>query len=141
MTEQTVDRKMASARVSYQEIDSGIGYIYLTGRLDVRTVPLIEAEFVALTAGQKKSVIVDLSGVELMNSAGLGMLISTANAMMRHGRHMALLYPKPRVERVIRIACLDMLLPIMHDLADAWIRLKTGSEARSSMARSSDFSR
>ena len=102
----------------YKEIDGGIGHICLSGRLDVRTVPKIEAKFAVAAEG--RSLIVDLSGVELMNSVGLGMLITHANMLRAAGRSMVLLSPSPRVEKVVRIAGLDiLLLPIVFDMPSA----------------------
>ena len=72
-----------------------------------------------MTALQGKPVIVDLSGVDLMNSIGLGMLITAANSLKVMGAHLILFNPQPKVERVIRLACVDQLLPIVYDLTHA----------------------
>jgi len=47
------------------------------------------------------------------------MLVENANILRASGIPMVLLNPKPTVERVIRIAYLDQLLPIVHDLNEA----------------------
>ena len=116
---QTADEKMHGASIRYQGIESDIGYVSLIGRLDVRSVPQIEEEFQNTVVQPGKPVIVDLSGVELMNSVGLGMLIVAANCLTPHGIPLVLLKPQPKVERVIRMACVDALLPITHSLAEA----------------------
>ena len=110
--------------MSYFEVEAGVGCVCLIGRLDVRTVPQMERVFEFMTASQRKPVIVDLSGVELMNSIGLGMLITNANTLRFYGASMILLDPPPRVERVIRFASLDQLLPIVHSKAEALKRIK-----------------
>lgn len=115
----TPNEKILGVQLNYHEIESRIGYVCLTGRLDVRNVPQIEQIFEFMTTAQKKPVIVDLTGVDLMNSIGLGMLISNANALKLHGVRMILLNPQRRVERVIRIACVDELLPIVKDMDEA----------------------
>ena len=114
------------ARVSHSEVEPGIIAVVLTGRLDVRNVPHVEEEFRRITSSGKP-VIVDLSGVELMNSVGLAMLIEGANSMRACGAPMVLLNPRQRVEKVIRIASLDQMLPILSELNEAVRRIKTAA--------------
>lgn len=117
-------RIIRGAHLSYSDVEPGIVGVALTGRLDVRSVPQIQDEFQRITLFGKKPVIVDLSGVELINSVGLAMLIENANAMRISGMPMVLLNPQMRVERVIRMAYLDELLPIVYDLNDALRKIK-----------------
>lgn len=112
-------KKSSGVLISYHEIDSTVGCVSLVGRLDVRNVPQVEQVFESMTALRKKSVIVDLGGVELMNSVGLGMLISNANALSVHGARMTLFNPQPRVAKVVSMAGVEQLLPIEYDLAAA----------------------
>ena len=115
---------MRSIHLRYSEVEPGIGLVCLEGRLDVRAVPQIQNEFESRTASAKKPVIVDLSGVELMNSVGLGLLMANANSLRALGAAMILLSPQPRVEKVIRMASVEQLLPIVHDLHEALSRIK-----------------
>ncbi|MCI0443229.1 STAS domain-containing protein [bacterium] len=116
---ETQQNRIPRAGLRYVTLKSGIGCIYLSGRLDILNVQQIESKFAVLTATQRKSVIVDLSNVELLSSIGLGMLISNANSLYGHCKRMVVLNPTPRVEKVIRIACLDVILPIAHDMHES----------------------
>lgn len=118
------NKKNSGVLISYHDIESAVGCVSLAGRLDVRSVPQIEQVFESMTSLREKSVIVDLGGVELMNSVGLGMLISNANALSVHGARMILFNPQPRVAKVIRIAGVEQLLPIEYDLAAALKRCR-----------------
>ena len=124
LIDQTVADKIRGVLMSYHEIRPGVGCVGLIGRLDVRHVPQIERLFEFMTATQKRPVVVDLSGVELLNSIGLALLISNANSLSVHKAAMILLNPQPRVERVIRMACLDQLLPIVYSVAEALRKIK-----------------
>jgi anti-anti-sigma factor len=110
--------------MTHKEIEPDIGYIQLIGRLDILAVEEIEQNFNILTSGQKKSVIVDLSGLELLNSIGLGMFITNAKNLASYGKRMILLQPKPRIETVVRMAGIDQLLLIEQDLDAALKRIK-----------------
>jgi|ERR1044071_2729360 len=122
-----VSVKNLGASISYYEIEPNIVHVSLKGRLDVRHVPSIQDEFERITTSGKKPVIVDLSGVTLMNSVGLALLIENANALRVCQIPMILLNPGPRVERVIRIACVDQFLPIVYDLNEALRKIKTAA--------------
>jgi anti-anti-sigma factor len=111
-------------QIGHKEIGPDIGLIYLKGRLDIMGVQKIELKFTAFSSTQRRSVIVDLSEVELMNSVGLGMLISNAKTLKAHGKKMVLLKPDSHVETVITMAGVDELLPIEHDLTQAIARIK-----------------
>jgi anti-anti-sigma factor len=115
--------KISRMKMRHEQSESGIGTIYLSGRMDILGVQKIELRFTTLTATQRKSVIVDLSDVELLVSVGLGLLIRNANTLKAHGKIMVLLKPQSRVERVIEIAGLHELLPIEHDSAEAQKRI------------------
>ena len=118
------DDRIQRMQIRHEEIGSDIGLIYLAGRMDIMGIQKIELQFAAITSAQRKSVIVDLRQVELMNSVGLGLLITNANILKAQGKLMILLKPQSRVERVIRIAGLDELLPIEYDLSEALKRIK-----------------
>jgi anti-sigma B factor antagonist len=111
-------------RMRYEEIGPAIGCVYLTGCLDIPYLEQIELQLNDIMAGRRRSLIIEMSGVEMMTSTGLGVLISNANALMAHGKRMILLKPHPRVAKVVRISFLDTLLPIEYDLDTALNRIR-----------------
>ena len=115
--------RIVRVKMYQEEIKPGIRSIHIKGRLDILGVEKIEVQFGEMTTFAKESVIVDLTEVELLSSAGLGMLIANANNLKSQGKVLILLRPQTRVERVIRIACLDELLPIEFDVTMALKRI------------------
>jgi anti-anti-sigma factor len=110
--------------LKFTTLDSGVGCVSLFGRLDILGVQQIESNFAMMTSTQRKSVIIDLARVELMSSIGLGMLIVNANNLYAQGKRMVVLNPQKRVERVIRMAGLDQILPIVYSVRDAFEIIK-----------------
>ena len=123
-TAQTLSNATHQLQMRHEEIDPGVGCVYLRGRLDIEGVEEIGFKFAVLVATQRKPLIVDLSEVELLTSDGLSMLISGANELKIHGKIMILLKPNQYVEKVLRLACLDPLLPIEYDMAEALRKVK-----------------
>lgn len=122
-TAQALSNPTHQLQMRHEEIDSGVACIYLRGRLDIEGIEGIESKFAVFVA-QRKSLIVDLSEVELITSDGLSMLISSANNLKIHGKSMILLKPNQYVEKVLRLACLDPFLPIEYDMAEALRKVK-----------------
>ena len=116
----TQDNKIIRAALKSTTLESGMACISLFGRLDVLGVQQIESSFAMITATQLKSVVIDLSRLELMSSIGLGMLISNANMLSSQGKRMVVLNPQKRVERVIRMAGINAILPIAYSVRDAF---------------------
>jgi anti-anti-sigma factor len=120
----TQDNKIVRAAVKFTTLESGVSCVSLFGRLDILGVQQIESNFAMMTSTQRTSVIIDLARLELMSSVGLGMLISNANNLYAHGKRMIVLNPQKRVERVIRMAGLDQILPIVYSVRDAFEIIK-----------------
>jgi phosphoserine phosphatase RsbU/P len=66
--------------------------------------------------GQPK-VVLDLSGVSLVDSAGLTALLRVHRHAVAHGGWLRLVNPRPRVRRIIQTANVTRLIPI-HTSAD-----------------------
>jgi anti-anti-sigma factor len=120
----TQENRIIRAALKFTTLESGVGCVSLFGRLDILGVQQIESNFAMMTSTQRKSVIIDLARLELMSSIGLGMLISNANNLYAHGKRMVVLNPQKRVERVIRMAGLDQILPIVYSVRDAFDVIK-----------------
>ena len=72
-------------------------------------------------------MIIDLSDVTLITSIGLGMLITSANALRLCSAPMILLNPARNVETVLEMAGVNDILPIEHDLNAALKRIQRSS--------------
>jgi anti-anti-sigma factor len=103
-------------RVFDQEVPLRVALI---GKLDIAGVGAIETKFLAVTAGARKSVIVDLSDVDFIGSLGIGMLMGAARSLKRAGAGMVLLDPQVFVERVLVAARIPDAIPLVHGIEAA----------------------
>jgi anti-anti-sigma factor len=108
-----------------ETLPTGVRCIYLSGVLDIPSVQQMELKFTACTATYRKSVIVDLSEVQMITSVGIGMLVSAARALQAHNGLLILLNPKPHVEKVLSIAAIDRILPVEYELSSALKRISS----------------
>ena len=88
------------------------------GRIAEREALLLEKEFLAAIEDGAKSVVVDLSDVPMIASAGLGALM-VAHKQCRSGGGVCLVDPQPLVRQVLEITKLTKLFKVHATLDDA----------------------
>ncbi len=107
------------AEVSLVESMDDLTVVALAGRLDMAGVNAVGIRFTALTAGRRRPTIVDLSAVEFIASLGIGMLIREAKALAKQGARTILAAPVEMVEKALRAASIDTVVPIAPDVLQA----------------------
>ena len=65
-----------------------------------------------LCTERPKRLWLNLSAVEFMDSSGLGLILGRCNLLGELGGEMILRAPAPRVEKILRLAGLERLIPI-----------------------------
>lgn len=93
--------------------------IALVGSLDLAGVGRIDLKFTALTVGQGKPTIVDLSELSFLSSLGMGLLVSCHKGLRTKGAKLVLLNPQVFIEEALTVARLNTLLTIAHDEDEA----------------------
>jgi anti-sigma B factor antagonist len=89
------------------------GYeLALSGRLDASTASeMREALHAAVDAGAA-DLIVDVSGVDMVDATGLGVLLGAHRRADRAGRRLVLRDASPRLVRVLRLARLHRVFAL-----------------------------
>ncbi len=81
-------------------------------------------KLVELIEGKKKHVIVDLKGVSVINSSGLGMLIKSVSTMKGAGGDLKIANASDKILELIKITKLTGVLETFDSVADAAASLK-----------------
>jgi anti-sigma B factor antagonist len=92
------------------------GILRLRGPLTTENLPQFQS---ALRREQVGTMILDLSEVPYVDSAGLGSLVSAYITLQKSGRRMALSGVNDRVLHLFQITRVEQLFPIFADLLDA----------------------
>ncbi len=71
-----------------------------------------------LRSGQKR-VVIDLAGVQYIDSAGLSALMAIVHAFEGAGGAVRLCCPQPTVLKILQLTKLDEYLPLAADLEEA----------------------
>jgi anti-anti-sigma factor len=83
------------------------------GTLDRRSAPQLDAALQALADKGQSRIVLDLSGVGEMSSAGLRVIISAAKLLRNERTNSDLRLAAPS-ERVVQVLELAGLLPVLH---------------------------
>jgi len=86
--------------------------IDLRGEVDVYTAPKFKTAMIDLIDQGSYNVIVNLSNVQYMDSAGLGALVSGLKRVREHNGTINLVSPTVPVQRVLDITRLSKILNI-----------------------------
>jgi anti-anti-sigma factor len=109
--------------------DDQLTHLSLVGRLDIAGLHEIDLKFHSYTAAVRRPTLVDLSGLEMITSLGIGMLISCAQSMRRYGAPMVLYNPRPIVEEAMTAVGLGKAIPIAHSQEEAMALLSSSRPA------------
>jgi anti-anti-sigma factor len=116
------------------EILSACAVVRPAGTLDSRTAPELEAALKALTSQGHSRIVLDLSRVGEMSSAGLRVIISSTKLLRgeRIGGDLWLAAPSERVVQVLELAGLLPVLRVFDssDLAVASLAQSAGSRKK-----------
>ncbi len=91
----------------------------LVGRLDVMHAPLCDKVITTSAAKGVHFVVLDLSGVEYLSSAGLRVLLAGLKNLESRGGKLLLAAPAAPVLQVLKMAGFDRILPIFSSEDEA----------------------
>lgn len=89
----------------------------VNGEVDVATAPRLRERLIQLVNQGRHHVVVDLSGVDFLDSTGLGVLIGALKRVRTHDGELALVCSEPRVLKVFEITGLTKVFT-MHPTVD-----------------------
>ena len=92
--------------------------VEVSGEVDLYTAPRLKTLLTEITGSGRTRIAVEFSGVEFMDSTGLGVLISGLRRCREAGGTMALVAPAEPVRKVLGITGLDQVFAIHDDLSE-----------------------
>jgi anti-sigma B factor antagonist len=111
--EETVELSVTSR----QEGDRTV--ISVSGEIDVYTAPSLRERLNELVASGHYNLVVDMEGVEFLDSTGLGVLVGGLKRVRSHDGTLRLVCAQEKILKVFRITGLTKVFPIHATLAEA----------------------
>lgn len=111
-------------QMSVSTLDGDLVHVSLTGRMDALGADKISLPFTAAVASRQARVVVDLSDVDFVASAGLRQFFAAARAQKQRGGLMVLAAPQPGVLDVLTATAVQQVIPVYDSLDDALTALR-----------------
>ncbi len=111
-------------------LTGGTALITLAGELDLSGAAILEQELERLAEEDAGTVVIDLSGLDFMDSSGLRLVVMTDSRVREAGRRLLLVPGAEPVQRVFEITRMNEKLTFVDDPADANHRDAPGPEDR-----------
>lgn len=105
--------------VETRKLETGEIVVLPKGRLDARTSLAFKQELRSIAEAKPSVVVVDLAGVDFIDSSGLSALVSGMKAVRQNGGMLNLSSPRQQALTALRLTLLDRVFPIFPSLEDA----------------------
>jgi anti-sigma B factor antagonist len=93
--------------------------VRLTGEVDLRTSPQLRGTFLELLDEQTPRIILDLTGVDYVDSSGVGTIVELKRRAMRNESKVVLVGLQARVRSLFEITRLDKFFLIAPSIDEA----------------------
>jgi anti-sigma B factor antagonist len=106
----------------HQEVLGPIGdcaVLAIAGEVDLDTAPHVRERLADLADKGIRHVIADLTGVEFLDSTGLGVLVGGLKRLRSNGGSLTLVIGSDRIVRIFRITGLIAVLPPSPSVSEA----------------------
>jgi len=126
--DERAERPGSALSVNCEE-QEGLIVLSLAGDLDISTTPVFQ-EHVRRYDPAEVQLVIDLAGVQLLDSTGLGALVSLRNRARRDGGRLGLVCPDHRLMRLFWFTGLRPAFALGDDLASVRSALAEGAGLR-----------
>ncbi|HET9732122.1 MAG TPA: STAS domain-containing protein [Acidimicrobiales bacterium] len=97
---------------------NGFAVLAVRGEVDVYTAPRLRERLVEMVSQGHHKVVVDLEGVDFLDSTGLGVLVGGLKRLRSHDGDLTLVCTQRRILKVFEITGLTKVFSI-HDSVEA----------------------
>lgn len=106
--------------VHTRQMEPGITVVTISGRLVLgRELDQLAAEVQTLLDQKQKKIVFDISGLDYLDSAGMGTLVSCVTQIKKSGGTLRLAGANARVQKLFDMARVGDILSVYPTVADA----------------------
>lgn len=117
--------------------DDGIVVLAIRGSMDLTTAPGLRDSLVRLVDRGHTRLVLELSGVDLLDSIGLGVIVGLVHRLRPHDGALAIAAPSPQALKVLEITQLVRIVT-PYDTTEAALGAVRGGDAGVSARRRPD---
>jgi anti-sigma B factor antagonist len=110
---------MSSSLSIKASVQGDVVILHLGGALDASTSPAVDAAIKKLIVEGRKNIVVEMSGLSFIASAGLGLLAALRKQLKTSGGDLRIASPTAAVLDVFKLLSFDKVFSISARLEDA----------------------
>jgi anti-anti-sigma factor len=110
-------------RAAVASLTSELALVSVSGELDLHTAGCLQARIEEADTVGRGTVVVDLSELSFIDSAGLEVLVRETKRLEGRGHALVLVTNDPRTRRILEVTGLDRVLRAYATLQDALAEL------------------
>ena len=97
----------------------GYSVLAVSGEVDVATVPRLREQLHGLVAEGSTRIVVDLDGVDFLDSTGLGVLVGALKRVRANDGDLSLVCTQPRIRKVFEVTGLTKVFSLYDSVDEA----------------------
>ena len=106
--------------VEAKQLDSGIAVIAISGRLALGgETERLDAAVKGMLQKDVKKFVLDITGLDYVDSSGIGMLVSCLTNVKKAGGDLKVVGANPRIKRIFNMTGVDSIMSMYGTLAEA----------------------
>ena len=106
--------------VNVRDLNGGIAVIQLVGRLNMASAVHLREAVTSIVDSGRTRVAIDMSGVDFLDSSGLGAIISALKTTRQAGGDLRIAAPTGQAKLVLQLTNLDRILTAYDDAETAF---------------------
>jgi len=99
--------------------ENDVDLVNISGQLDAFTTPDVKAEFKKLTDARRYKLVLNLQGVDYVNSTGIGAIVAVAQQVRRRKGDLKIYGMKPDIRKVFDLVGASKILEIFETEREA----------------------
>ncbi|MCU1238664.1 MAG: anti-sigma-factor antagonist [Candidatus Solibacter sp.] len=106
--------------VEAKQLDSGVGVVTISGRLALGgETERLDAAIKGMLQKDVKTFVLDITGLDYVDSSGIGMLVSCLTNAKKAGGELKLVGANPRIKRIFSMTGVDTIMSMYGTMAEA----------------------
>jgi anti-sigma B factor antagonist len=97
----------------------GHSVVDVKGEIDVYTAPKLREKLIELVSEGSYDVVVNLEGVDFLDSTGLGVLVGALKRVKAHDGNLSLVCTQDKILKIFKITGLTKVFPIYDSVEEA----------------------